>query len=166
MKFRGSGSKAEKIAPQMAPMIDVVFQLLIFFMLTLKIVSPEGEFGINMPLAAAAQESADEPLLPEMKIRVLAGPDGELASLQLNGTNLGNDDAAFADLTARVRRIAGDPTGGAPDEELSVEIDPDYDLNYRWFIKTVGAVSGDKLPDGTTVPLVGNIKFAQARQPR
>ncbi len=34
----------------MTPMIDVVFQLLIFFMLTLKIIAPEGDFNINMPL--------------------------------------------------------------------------------------------------------------------
>jgi len=163
MKFRG-GSKVEKIAPQMAPMIDVVFQLLIFFMLTLKIIRPEGEFGINMPLSGEPNPQQDT-LLPEMKIRVLAGPNGGLASLQLNDRDLGNDEQAFADLTASVRRIAGD-TGGEASDELSVEIDPDYDLNYRWFIQTVGAVSGDRLPDGTTVPLVGNIKFAPARQPR
>ncbi|MFH5803216.1 ExbD/TolR family protein [Alienimonas sp. DA493] len=163
MKFRG-GSKAEKIAPQMAPMIDVVFQLLIFFMLTLKIVAPEGEFGINMPLGQGNSES--DSLIPEMDVRVLATPTGELGALQLNGVNLGNDEAAFAELTSKIRAIAGDPSGETPNEELSVTIDPDYDLNYRWFIKTVGAVSGDKLPDGTTVPLVGNIKFAQARQPR
>ncbi len=50
MNVRGTGKKNEKIEPQMAPMIDVVFQLLIFFMLTLKITSPEGDFNINMPL--------------------------------------------------------------------------------------------------------------------
>ena len=163
MKIRSRSADGEKIETQMAPMIDVVFQLLIFFMLTLKIIRPEGEFGINMPLAAAAQTAAEEPLIPEMKVRAIAGPDGELASLQLNGRDLGNDDAAFADLTASVRRIAGDPTGEAPSDDLSVEIDPDYDLNYRWFIKTVGAVSGNKDERGETVPLVGNIKFAQAR---
>ncbi|QDT14943.1 ExbD/TolR family protein [Alienimonas californiensis] len=163
MKFRG-GSKVEKIAPQMAPMIDVVFQLLIFFMLTLKIVAPEGEFGINMPLGAGGNPT--DSLLPEINVRVLATPAGELGSLQLNGVNLGNDDAAFAELTSKIRAIAGDPSDATPNEDLSVTIDPDYDLNYRWFIKTVGSVSGDKLPDGTTVPLVGNIKFAQARDPR
>ncbi len=162
MKFRG-GSKVEKIEPQMAPMIDVVFQLLIFFMLTLKIVSPEGEFGVNMPLGGVGESDS---LVPEMKVRIISTPTGELGSLQLNGVSLGNDEQAFATLTAKVRAIAGDPTGGAPNENLSVEIDPDYDLNYRWFIKTVGAVSGDKLPDGTTVPLVGNIKFAPKRDPR
>ena len=164
MKFRG-GSKVEKIAPQMAPMIDVVFQLLIFFMLTLKIVSPEGEFGINMPLTGQSPDTTDDPLLPELNVRILANANGELGSLQLNDVNLGNDDAAFATLTSKVRAIAGDP-GGEASDELSVTIDPDYDLNYRWFIKTVGAVSGDKLPDGTTVPLVSNIKFAQAREPQ
>ncbi|NNJ27283.1 ExbD/TolR family protein [Alienimonas chondri] len=164
MKFRG-GSKVEKIAPQMAPMIDVVFQLLIFFMLTLKIVSPEGEFGINMPLSGSTSTD-DQPLIPEMEVRVIASPNGELGMLQLNGRNLGNDEQAFLDLTAAVRQIAGDPTEDTASDDLSVKIDPDYDLNYRWFIKTVGAVSGDKLPDGTTVPLVGNIKFAQARQPQ
>ncbi len=34
MKLRSSGREAEKIEPQMAPMIDVVFQLIIFFMFT------------------------------------------------------------------------------------------------------------------------------------
>ena len=161
MKFRGSDSKAEKIAPQMAPMIDVVFQLLIFFMLTLKIILPEGEFGINMPPAQASDSQTDDPLMTEMKIRVLAAPDGSLGALELNGKNLGADDAAFEELTAAIRLVASDEQAK---EELSVEVDPDYDLDYRWFIKTVGAVSGEKAPDGTYVPLVQNIKFAPARK--
>ena len=165
MKFRGTGSENEKIEPQMAPMIDVVFQLLIFFMLTLKIIRPEGEFGINMPLSAASQQAADEPLLPEMKVRVRAGAGGELAGVELNGRNLGGDEAAFANLTASIRRIAGDPADSAARDELSVEIDPDYGLDYRYFIRAIGAVSGDRLPDGTFVPLVENINFAKARPP-
>lgn len=38
----------------MTPMIDVVFQLLIFFMLTLKIVTQEWNFDIHMPLGEAS----------------------------------------------------------------------------------------------------------------
>ena len=165
MKFRGTGAANEKIEPQMAPMIDVVFQLLIFFMLTLKIIRPEGEFGINMPLSAASQEQTDEPLLPEMTVRIRAAADGSLAALELNGRGLGNDDQAFADLTASIRRIAGDPVDGPARDELSVELDPDYGLDYKYFIRAIGAVSGDKLPDGTFVPLVENINFAKARRP-
>ena len=57
MKFRNTNKEVEKIEPQMAPMIDIVFQLLIFFMLTLKIVEPEGDFSINMPLGKPMQQS-------------------------------------------------------------------------------------------------------------
>ena len=39
----------EKLETNMSAMIDVVFQLLIFFMLTLKLIEPEGDFNINMP---------------------------------------------------------------------------------------------------------------------
>jgi len=39
-----------KVDIPMAPMIDIVFQLLIFFMLNLKIVAPEGNFNVNMPI--------------------------------------------------------------------------------------------------------------------
>ena len=165
MKFRGTGTDAEKIEPQMAPMIDVVFQLLIFFMLTLKIIRPEGEFGINMPLTGNPTEPTEEPLLPEMKVRVRAGAGGELAGVELNGRGLGADEDAFLDLTASIRRIAGDPEDSAARDELSVEIDPDYGLDYRYFIRAIGAVSGDRLPDGTFVPLVENINFAPARPP-
>ena len=36
-----------KVDIPMAPMIDIVFQLLIFFMLNLKIVAPEGNFNVT-----------------------------------------------------------------------------------------------------------------------
>jgi biopolymer transport protein ExbD len=44
--------KNDKIELQMTPMIDIVFQLLVFFIMTFKIVSQEGDFNIKMPLAA------------------------------------------------------------------------------------------------------------------
>lgn len=50
LRNRASGSR---IAVDMTPMIDVVFQLLIFFMCTLKMIEPEGDFDISMPLGAA-----------------------------------------------------------------------------------------------------------------
>ena len=42
----------DKIPIDMTPMIDIVFQLLTFFVMTLKIVEAEGDFNIKMPLAA------------------------------------------------------------------------------------------------------------------
>ena len=49
MARRRKQSKGEKLETNMSAMIDIVFQLLIFFMLTLKIVEPEGDFNVNMP---------------------------------------------------------------------------------------------------------------------
>ena len=42
----------QKISIDMTPMIDIVFQLLSFFIFTLKISAQEGDFMIKMPLAA------------------------------------------------------------------------------------------------------------------
>ena len=43
------GIKDEKVEVQMTPMIDIVFQLLVFFIMTFKIVSLEGDFHVKMP---------------------------------------------------------------------------------------------------------------------
>jgi hypothetical protein len=45
----------------MTPMIDVVFQLMSFFMCTLKIVAPEGDFDIRMPLGKSAATASRRP---------------------------------------------------------------------------------------------------------
>jgi len=47
MKLRNRVTSG-KIALDMTPMIDVVFQLLIFFMCTLKVIEPEGDFDISI----------------------------------------------------------------------------------------------------------------------
>ena len=42
MQIRNANNEGEKIELQMTPMIDIVFQLLVFFIMTFKIVSMEG----------------------------------------------------------------------------------------------------------------------------
>ena len=93
MKIRNRSGEGEKIETQMAPMIDVVFQLLIFFMLTLKIVEPEGNFDINMPLGKPQQSTVTDADLPPLKVRLIAGADGQLADLQFNQQSLGQGRA-------------------------------------------------------------------------
>ena len=52
MKIRKSAvsSGADKVDINMTPMIDVVFQLLSFFVMSFKIVAQEGDFNIKMPI--------------------------------------------------------------------------------------------------------------------
>ena len=85
MKVRGSGGEGEKIEPAMAPMIDVVFQLLIFFMLTLKIIEPEGDFSINMPQGKPQQSKPTDATIDPVVITMAANDDGTLNAVQFGG---------------------------------------------------------------------------------
>ncbi len=167
MKFRQKEGQAGKIDIQMAPMIDVVFQLLIFFMLTLKIVEPEGDFNINMPIAAPAKARPDDLQLPDIKVRLLADAGGALAELRLGQRNLGNDASAFERLNREILTLIGGRPGGPLAKDIEVELDPDYHLNNEFLIRAISACTG-RIDPATrqTVRYVERIKFAPARKPR
>src|SRR5688572_2642004 len=97
MRIRHGTKALDKIELQMTPMIDIVFQLNIFFLLTFKIVLPEGDFNIRMPSEAAARAVEMSEALP-MTLVMKAAPDGRLAELRLAGRSFGNGPDAFARL--------------------------------------------------------------------
>ena len=165
MKIRGSDRAAEKIETQMAPMIDVVFQLLIFFMLTLKIITPEGDFSINMPIGTPDQMIEQELTLTEIKVRLIAAPDGSLARLQLGPNILGNDALAFERLNLEILKLTQGGRGLFA-KETEVEIDADYNLDYQYIIRAVSACTGRVDPaTNQIVRYVEKIKFAPPRRP-
>ena len=57
--MRLSSEPPEEIKLNMTAMIDIVFQLLVFFIMTFKVVALEGDFNVKMPLAS---QNADESL--------------------------------------------------------------------------------------------------------
>jgi biopolymer transport protein ExbD len=138
----------------MTPLIDVVFQLMIFFMLTLKIVVPEGDFDIRMPLGKAAG-AADQRQIPPLRVRITAAPDGTWSRLLINGEPL----ESFAGLRQKVFDLVGPNTGpGSMADEAEVELDCDYGLDYAHVIEAITAVSG-MVRDGQVVELVKKVKF-------
>lgn len=151
----------------MTPMIDVVFQLLIFFLFTLKIIEPEGDFNINMPLGKPAESSVSDADLPPLKVRLEAHENGELKRLLFNDRDFGDGPEAFALLNEEVNNIVlalrnvgpADADDGADTQE--VELDPDFNLDYRYVISAISACSGRVTAEGTSVPLLSRIKFAQ-----
>jgi len=164
MKIRQVAAHEEKIEIPMAPMIDVVFQLLIFFLLTLKLIAPEGNFSINMPIGAPVQQN-DKIALPDLKVRLVANPDGSLNRLQFGGRNLGNDETAFERLNNEILRYIGRPDNPLM-KDVEVEIDADYNLNYRYTMRAVSACSGRIDPkSGQVVRYVKKVKFAAPRRP-
>ncbi|MDA1054723.1 MAG: biopolymer transporter ExbD [Planctomycetota bacterium] len=163
MKVRhGRSGGDDKIELQMTPMIDIVFQLLVFFIMTFKIVSQEGDFNVKMPLAAPAAGAPDDLQLPPMKVRLRAGAGGLLAGVSLNDKGFGTDmDALRLDIIGFI----GDDRGpGSIQETAEVELDCDYGLNYEHVIQAITAVSGHIDGSGNVVKLVEKIKFAPPRQ--
>ncbi len=162
MKIRHQ-TAAEKIEINMTPMIDAVFQLLIFFMLTLKILEPEGNFDINMPVSGVADPSA----LPDLNIKVTlaANPDGSLAQILLGSKPLGNDvPLCYRRLNGEIAALSG--AGGAFSDDLQVEIAADYNLNYEHAIKAVSACTGRRDPaSGRVIRYVETVKFAPPKRP-
>lgn len=156
MKFRKS-TQNEQITLQMTPMIDIVFQLLVFFVFTFKIVLPEGDFNIRMPSASASQAS-DPSETPLLEVKLRANADGELASVQL-GDLAFTGEAPFLQLHEAIRGMIHDGGGpGSTDQE--VEIEADYDLKYRYAMNAITAITGEIDENGEQHKLVERIRFA------
>ncbi len=156
-----------KIQLDMTPMIDVVFQLMIFFMCTLKVTEPEGDFDISMPLGAPSAAADTDAELPPFKVRLEADGNGELTSLYFNGKNLGSGEGAFSQLNHEVFRAIDALRAIGPDqqEKQEVEIDPDYNVHYHNIINSIGACSGRMGKNGIPVRYISKIKFAPRREP-
>ncbi|KAA3606029.1 MAG: biopolymer transporter ExbD [Planctomycetota bacterium] len=50
----------DELSPNLTPMIDVVFLLLIFFMLATTFLDPEKEIDIDLPVAESGEQGASE----------------------------------------------------------------------------------------------------------
>jgi biopolymer transport protein ExbD len=136
-----------------------VFQLLVFFIMTFKIVAQEGDFNIKMPLQAQ-QEGLPEPSpILTMHIRMLAAPDG---SLRPSEGIIVNGELAFDNADQLHSYIIGIVGGDEPSarDDAEVELDCDYNLNYEHVIEAITAVSGyvDE-STGQVERLIEKIKF-------
>lgn len=160
MKFRQHSAEG-KIEMQMSAMIDIVFQLLIFFTMTLRIVAPEGDFNINMPLGASAPDP-DRPPPQEMRVRLEANPDGSLRQLSIGERGLGNQPQAFEALSEEIRAWVA--ASGQLADELEVELVPDYNIDFRHTIRAYSACRG-RFVNGNLVTYVEKIKFAPIQRP-
>jgi biopolymer transport protein ExbD len=159
-------------------MIDVCFQIIIFFIANMRIILPEGDFNVTMPAAAPgrgvsapgtgpgiAPGSGDKAAeLPAIKIRLYADRNGSLASMQIGERQI----ATFKELRNWFRGLCGTdrgPAAGAASPE--VEIDFDYNLRYEHVMETVNAISGYPTEDKrNVVRMIEKIKFGTLRRPR
>lgn len=141
----------------MTPMIDIVFQLLAFFIITFKVVALEGDFEITMPMASQSEVTNLDMLDPTIVVRMYAKPDGSIDDIVVNDTyRFGNDYNA---LSQYIIDYLNDPNAGSFEDDSEVEFDCDFDLKYEEVVRAMTAVTGYKKPDGELVRLIEKIRF-------
>ena len=159
MRVRNVRPQGQEIELQMKPMIDIVFQLLVFFIMTFKIVSPEGDFNVRMPASAPSEGPPPIDSIPPIRVRMTALSDGSLAEIQFGNRSLGRD---FQKLRQAILDMVGPDPSPSTLESTEVELDCDYNLRFENTIEAITAVSG-YVDQGNIVKLVENIKFAPPR---
>ena len=142
------------VSIDMTPMIDIVFQLLAFFIFALRIVALEGDLSIQMPRHPVPGAPSITASLP-LKIRLTAAADGSLARIQLNG----QDMADMRELRAQVVKLIGDAGRAA---ELEADLVCDEGLAYQHALAAVTAIGGRRDAAGRIEPLLRKVRFRQA----
>ena len=153
----------EKIELQMTPMIDIVFLLLVFFLMTFKIVSPEGDFNIKMPLAAPSKGPPIDSLAPPTKVTLLADDSGMLSGILLTKRPMRDFNQLHLEIRGTVDDLGGPNSAGA--NALEVELECEYQLRFEYVIDAISAMSGYVTEDRRIIPLIEKIKFSPPRPP-
>jgi biopolymer transport protein ExbD len=164
MKFRHTTSSGnDKVELQMTPMIDIVFQLLAFFIMSFRIGAQEGDFNVKMPMVTPAPGPPSQVALPPIRVRLKADSAGRLTGVQFNDRMMPASGGMEA-LRLEIIGLIGDDRGpGSIQESAEVELDCDFQLHYEHVIQAVTAVSGYRDRDGNVIKLVEKIKFAPPR---
>ena len=163
MSLRNLKIKAEPAKLQMTSMIDVVFLLLAFFVITFKTPQIEGDFNIKMPVDAESNAMPSEEEITPVTVRLTAGSDRKLSGITFGSKPLGTDMKALR--AALFDYLQFDPGKGTTEgtdirDDLEIELDCDYDLDYRFTMEAITAVTGYINSENQVVRLVEKVKFA------
>ncbi|MEK7271164.1 MAG: biopolymer transporter ExbD [Planctomycetota bacterium] len=133
-RARKSWARNDEKEPEvnMTPMIDCVFQLLIFFMVGTRFRSEDGVLAANLPKMGKGTDPVD-PILENVRIKLFLGERGALGRTvcQVNGVSIPFDtslsaDPSGRDLKAHLGRIFR--TAG---EKVPVTIDGEFQVPTR-----------------------------------
>ena len=171
MKIRHSTSSGQdKIELQMTPMIDIVFQLLVFFIMLFKVVSMEGDFNIKMPQASPSTTQNIEPasntytlFLSDGGFYQVDGPGDTTTTKHRVGLRLNdNDYNSFPDVNREIasllESVAG--PGSGRDDTAEIELEFEDTVIYENVIGAITAVSGYQDKNGDIIKLIEKIRFA------
>lgn len=171
VSIRNINLKQQSVKLNMTSMIDVVFLLLAFFVITYKTPEVEGDFEIRMPAQVQSNQLPDLDELSPVSIRLTADASGNLNGIWFGSNSLGvdmqklrqtvfdyikNEDINFQ--TA----INGTQTPSF-NQDLEIELDWEENLRYRFVMEAITAVTGYLNNENQVIKLVEKIKFASPK---
>jgi biopolymer transport protein ExbD len=129
MRLRRKDTQAVEI--QMGPMIDMVFLLLVFFMVSAKPIKQESDVNIGLPGTVAQEEALDIP--DEQRIKI--DPAGQVI---LNDQPIDSPQSPdLPNLTATLKRFK--ESADANKSEALVTIDADDQANHQRIVTVLNA---------------------------
>ena len=167
MRIRGK-RKGETITLQMTAMIDIVFQLLVYFIMTFKVTALEGDFFVNMPTASKENQPQDFLKVDNtIYVQLRKNSDNGIGAIEVtqnNETSVFASSDMYTQLRGIVKQAVLAESDPASAEEIEVEFSVDYDLHYDATVRAIEAVSGEVNPNGTISTLAQKIRFKDTRQ--
>ncbi len=159
---------SETVKLQMTSMIDVVFLLLSFFVITYKTPEIEGDFNIRMPAQAQAIQMSTLDELTPITVKLLSDADGNLTGIQFGSQALGTDMNLLRQVVFKYIQ-EGDPIdlAAAVNQNIPPKIRDDFELEldcapqlrYKYEMMAITAVTGYINSENQTIKLVEKIKF-------
>jgi biopolymer transport protein ExbD len=124
MVFRRHLKKKPEL--QMAPMIDVVFQLLIFFLVASEVRPTEADFKANLPAGSGPRDAKVEKKEVYRVYLKNLDTEGNVVEVRLNDKKLQDADP-FRELESRLNGI---PQGARKNMLLVIDGDPTVKLKF------------------------------------
>lgn len=147
MAERRAAKAPEKVDIQMTPLIDIVFQLMAFFLMTFKVAAVEGDFDLKLPKLDRGPSL--QPARERIAVRLAADPSGDLAFLQIERSpprSGRGPTSPFRMLREHLDRRSAEARAAGVDEP-EVELDADDGLRYEHIVAAIEAIRGT--PDPT-----------------
>jgi biopolymer transport protein ExbD len=133
-----------KLDLQIAPLIDVVFLLLIYFMVTAALIKKEGDIGFMLP----ANLSQKKPITLPLEALIMVGADG---SVELDGIRFSPNDKALEGLSTQLLGLQA--IAKSQQAPFYVNILPNKETFHRRVIDVMDACAAAK---------VKNLGFSEA----
>jgi biopolymer transport protein ExbD len=128
-KNRGKGKKPS-MQPPLTPMIDVTFQLLLFFLLTCEFRESEGQIPGTLPAKGNVQQAVDDKPPPDpIRVRIRPSMDRAAANYEMTGISvvITSPEELYQHLLSRQQQLGS--------TEVPIIILPSQDVPWEFVVE-------------------------------